>query len=238
MLAFVDGRTALLGTKSVIAAALDRSQETRISSLAEDNDLYASANELSADNDFWLVSNVSEEARKDPAFIFHKVSSFASGYRLENGIHYSIHLNADDESSAKATSKQLHAALSQVNAYFPGALPTRPGLGLNEILANMKVSLDESDVHAWSDFGRTAIPKAPQQIAQLKLVDARPVVDANVPIIADERTMKMIRTAPVTGYMPPLPTMPNVPPPPVKRVVRIEGLEDGIREIPYTQSRK
>ena len=112
ILAFVDARTALLGTKPVITAALDRAQQVRTGPLAEENELYASAADLAVQNDFWLVSNVSEEARNNPAFIFHNVSAFASGYRLDKGISYSIHLNADDETSAKVTAGKLEAALS------------------------------------------------------------------------------------------------------------------------------
>ena len=227
-LAYVDARTALLGTKAVITAALDRALEPRTGPMAEENELYATASDISQDNDFWLVSNVSAEARKDPAFVFHKVSGFASGYKLDNGINYSIHINTDDQQSAQLTAKKLDAALAQVNAYFPGALPTRPGVGVKELIANMKVSFDDSDIHAWSHVGTSAFATKPHTMAQLTLLEA-----AATKVINTETIMRAIRSDAAALSLPALPSMPNVAPPPVKRVVRIEGLEDGIREIPY-----
>lgn len=171
------------------------------------------------------------------------LNAYAAGYKLADGIQLSMHINATTEEKVKEASKRLGAILTQMNVYFPGLLPVKPGLSASVFLNNMKMAAEESDLHAWSQVTSTQLSalkkkdvavvagvKAPPAIVIEKpaIQQARPRIESN-----PESNTIAAASSPVSLTTPFIVAPIATPPPVKKKIVRIEGLDDGLREIPY-----
>lgn len=242
-IACVDPTVALVGTKTVISEALDRGEQPRNGPLSEKNELFGTAMDMSGLNDLYVVTNVSDTNREDSKNPMSSLNAYAAGYNLADGVQLSMHINATTEEKAREASKRLGAILNQMNVHFPGILPVKPGLATSVFLSNMKMATEESDLHAWSQVNSAqllALRKKDNSI--VAGVKAPPALDLEKPAMQQPRPRKESKPQSKTlaatstpGFLAtPFVVAPISTPPPIKRkIVRIEGLDDGLREIPY-----
>ena len=227
LLAFIDPATALIGTKQVISEALDRGNTPRRGPFSEKNELFGTAADMATLNDFWLVSNVDESSKNDVKGLFHGMNAFGVGFKIADGVQLSLHMNVTNEQLAKESLKHLGPILTQMDKHFPGVLPVKPGLGIAELLAPMVATVEDADVHAWSHVNSAQLASIRKKPTTLLASTSRASEVAPPPAISNPR--------PTPVPMAFATNSPIAPPPPVKKakVVRIEGLEDGVRLIPY-----
>ena len=232
LLAYIDPSTALIGTKQVISEALDRGNTPRRGPLSEKNDLFGTASAMAGLNDFWVVSNVDESSKNDAKGLYHGMNAYGAGFKLADGVQLSLHMNVTSEQLAKESLNRLGPILTQMDKHFPGVLPVKPGLGIAELLAPMVATVEDADVHAWSHVTSAQLAlirkkQAPLLASTSKPAGLKPSEIAPPPSISNPRPNVPMAVVATTSSI--------APPPPVKRtkVVRIEGLEDGVRLIPY-----
>lgn len=244
LIAWVDPTVTLVGTKAVIAEALERGEQPRNGPLSEKNELFGTAMDMSGLNDLYVVTNVSDANRDDPKNPMFGLNAYAAGYKLADGIQLSMHINAATEEKVKEASKRLGAILTQMNVHFPGLLPVKPGLSASVFLNNMKMAAEESDLHAWSQVTSTQLSALRKKdVAVVAGVKAPAAIMVEKPAIQQAHPRKASNpesntiaatSSPVSLLTTPFIVVPIATPPPVKKkIVRIEGLDDGLREIPY-----
>ena len=238
LIAYVDPTVALVGTKAVITEALERGEQQRNGPLSEKNELFGTAMDMSNLNDLYVVTNVSDANRNDSKSPLFGLNAYAAGYKLADGIQLSMHINATTEEKVKETSKRLGAILNQMNVYFPGLLPVKPGLAAQVFLGNMKMAMEESDLHAWSQVTSAQLLALRKKdlaiVAAAKPAAARIALEKSLIQLEKPPKEAMPEIKAIIAASAPM-TPPILTPPPVRKqkIVRIEGLDDGLREIPY-----
>ncbi len=226
LIAYIDPVTALLGTKTIIGDALDRGATPRRGPLSEKNELFSTAADMAALNDFWVVSNVSQENGNDAKSPLRGMNAYATGFKLEDGVQLSLHLNMATEQLAEDSLTRLPSILFQIDEYFPGVIPAKKGLDLKHLIGSMKATIEEADLHAWSH-----IPSAQLAILQKKQTVLSAENRPPATPIASPRSESKSLVPSAMLVLAPFPGKPEAPKKP--KVVRIEGLEDGPRIIPY-----
>ncbi len=239
LIAYVDSTVSLVGTKTIISEALERGEQTRNGPLSEKNELFGTAMDMSTLNDLYVVTNVSDATRDDANSPLSGLNAYAAGYKVADGVQLSLHINATTEDKVKGASKRLSAILTQMNVHFPGLLPVKPGLGPSVFLSNMKMAIEESDLHAWSQVTATQLSALRKKdVALVATVKPFSASAPEKPVIQQGKLRKdprpEIKTIATLSTQASPVVAPIVATPPIKKkIVRIEGLEDGLREIPY-----
>ena len=236
------GTTVLIGTRPAIQAAAERSK-AQVESLASVNPLFARARDLGAKYPVWVscetvplgfgpkaLDRFSEDA--DGGDIGY-MDGFDIGVQVGKTADLKMWIWTTSEATADAVLKQLQGAVGGQEKFI-----------LSSWLSQLQGSIEESTLVLGSPMaaGTVAERVGPILAAFALPVDVKAaiVVSATDPQLAVR--IKVESNVPMTGMaamsqaasalVPAV--MPAPPPPPKKLFVRIEGMDDGVKDIPYT----
>jgi hypothetical protein len=214
-MAFVlfDGETILLGDAPSIFAALERNQLGPAAQPAPTpGSMLARAAEMEAGYDFWVIMDATELMSNDSVAALFRGGEWASEAQgFEAGINLRAGLAADItlHFSSDATAKRMTTELTRVMNL--AAKDKSTGAELQDIARKLKFNVDGSATKISLRLTQQEIEKTAQAFAASH--KASPQAAASV--------------ANSGAVLTPLPT------PAKPGVIRIEGLDDGPREIPF-----
>ncbi|MBV6433501.1 MAG: hypothetical protein IANPNBLG_03679 [Bryobacteraceae bacterium] len=219
--ALLDGQTILFGDGSSVKAAIDRWQ--RADSLSERNPLFFRAVTLSTTQEIWAL--VDQPAESLSSLGMAESDLAAQVEHLELGVSTTDTLNA---------SLVVQAATAEAAAALGSGLPALLQLAalnysqqpaLTQVARRVKVATDKTTVKMAFTIDNKLLD---QSLNELRAAAAPPLVTETAPMNAPRQA----RMAAVPGT----PAALDVPDPSsqsVRKVVRIVGMEDGVKEIPY-----
>jgi hypothetical protein len=226
------GTTVLIGTRPGIQAAAERAR-AHVESLASVNPLFARARELAPRYAVW-VSCDTVPGGVGPKSLDSLVDGGESGQ--VNGFDLAVDLaaapalnvwfRADSEAAAELALGHLQAGVTAKESFL-----------LAPWLPVLKGTLEENTLALGAPLAPGAVAgRVGALLAAFALpLDARPAPAAPAsPAVAVrakvDASVPMTGVSPVTG---PTAAPAQPPAPPKKLVVRIEGLDDGPKEVPY-----
>jgi hypothetical protein len=211
-LVLVNPQTILVGDSPSIFDSLERN--TFPPAAPDPNSMLARAAEMDANYDVWVFGNGLNKLageRIQSVFGNQDLSTeergFEAGVSLRSGFAADMTLRFETEAAAKKLIAEIDKKLKEV------AKDKASEAALSEIEKKLKISAEGSDVRISLHLTPQELEKNAQMLAEMQkqagataLVDVRPTGRATAP-----------------------------PPQPEKREIRIEGLDDGPRVIPYQQ---
>jgi len=232
------GTTVLIGTRPAIQAAAERSK-AQVESLASVNPLFARARDLGAKYPVWVscetvplgfgpktLDRFSEEA--DGGDLGY-MDGFDVGVQVGKTADLNMWIWTTSEATADAVLKQLQGAVGGKEKFV-----------LASWLPQMQGSIEESTLVLGAPM---AAGTAAERIGPMLAAFALPVdLKAPTPASAVDPGLavriKVESNVPMTGMaemnQAATALVPAAsPPPPKKMFVRIEGMDDGMKEIPY-----
>lgn len=205
-----DAETILYGDAPSVFAALDRNQ---FGPPAQANgSMLARASAMETNYEFWAIMDVTEIMSTDQVAALFQGGEWASeALGFEAGVNLRTGLAADItvRFSSEATAKRVTAQLTRfVNL---AAKDKTSGAPVQDLARRLKFNLDGSATKISLRLSQQELEKSTQAFAAGYKASAR--VAANPP----------------PGLIP-------IPAPAKPAVIRIEGLDDGLREIPFPDS--
>jgi len=213
-IAFVllDAQTILVGDSRSIFGSLERNT---FPTAPDANTIPARATELDANYEFWAIISASSPMTNDRLMGFFtggdlgtEARGFELGVSLKNGLIADNAVMFQSESAAKTMATELSKLL--------------------------KIAIKEKmGEPAMVDFGKKLKISAEGAAVKIRLHLTAQELEKNAQIFAASHQQP---AAPLAGVRP---VVTPIPPPekPEKKVIRIEGLDEGPREIPYKPER-
>ncbi len=208
----VNAQTILLGDSRSIFAALERNNFPQ--SAPDPTSLTARAAEMDANYDVWVFGNGLNKLagdRMSTMFGNEDLSAeergFEAGASLRNGFAADMTIRFETEVAAKKLILEIEKKLKTAATDQAGEA------ALAELEKKLKITAEGSDV-------KVSLHLTPQEL------------EKNASMLAEMRKAT-VAAAPVDVRPAIRPVY--TPPPPEKREIRIEGLDDGPRVIPYQQ---
>ena len=230
--ALLDAQTILIGDSRSIFAALDRSVFPRTAPPA--GSLAARASDMDANYDAWAIVDAPDILGGDRLAALLRgadtdagARGFEFGLSLRSGLAADVSLMFGSESTAKAMSNELSRMLK---------LAIKDKLGEPALLDLEK----RIKFNAQGSVARLTLRLTPQELeknAQIFTASRKPKPETN----------GLAQVRPVVKTDQPATALPSIKPDaataakidpakPEKKVIRIEGLDDGPREIPYNEN--
>ncbi len=213
-MAFVvlDAQTIVIGDARSVFQGLDQNRAS-----SDASPIAARATELDSTYDVWaMIQGTGAMAGNRLTEMFSggalgaEPQSFEAGVSVRNGLVADIHLVLPTEAAAK----NMAAELSRL---FKAVVKDKAGEpAILELEKKLKIGSDGA-------IAKISLHLTPQEL------------EKNARVFAASH--KAAAPAPVAGIRPVLSPIPAPPPKPEKSVIRIEGLDEGIREIPYKPER-
>lgn len=221
-MALVDSRTILLGDSESVMAAIDYH-------LAADpgmasNPLFLRAVELAAGNDLWIVAHASpsdfSKATTDQAPFLKDVERIEAGLSFQDGLGLQLNLGTASEDSAQT----LAGGLQFMLAMLLSGQQNQPGMP--NFSEKLRVSTDGSMVRLAFSLDQSELEQAFNQVESSVAsslggagdVEVRAAVRGDGEWNMGSQPHEMAVSPPVV---------------PENQVIRIYGLENGPREIPF-----
>lgn len=207
----LDAQTVLIGDVRSVFACLERNAFPQPAPAP--NSIVARAAEMEANYDVWLLADGLESlasGKLTDMFGDDQISSEARGFQagisLRAGLTAEVALQFETEEAAQKLATELTKFL--------------------------KLSIkDRTGEPAFAELGKKLNIVAEGAVAKINLHLTQQELDKNAKLMGAPR--KMQGTVAVRGIVSSTPTEPPpAPPRPERQVIRIEGLDDGIREIP------
>ena len=213
-----DGETILFGDATSIFAALDRNQFGPPP--ANSSSMLARAAQMEAAYDLWVITDATEILENDSvAALFRggewatQALGFEAGVNLRAGLAADITVRFSSDAKAKRMTGELTRVMNLV------AKDKNTGAAVQDIARKLKFTADGSAT-------RISLHLAEQEVEK----SAQAFMESH----RDSGQMAA-QPGPNAG---PEPVLTPVPIPAKHSVIRIEGLDDGPREIPYPDPRK
>jgi hypothetical protein len=225
-LALVNPATILLGDSDSVTAAIDH-QLAADPAVASDP-LFRRATELAATNDLWIVASASpadfSSKGIQPAPFLNDIESIEAGLSLQQGLGLQLNLGADSEESAR----NMAAGLQMMLGMFMASQGNRPGMP--DLGEKLRVSADGSLVKVALSLDESELE---QGFTQLKasMMSPKGVESGDVDVRAAVRGSGEWSWA--SSQTRPAQVQPASPQ--EKKVIRIYGLEEGAREVPFPE---
>lgn len=236
------GTTVLIGTRPAIQAAAERSK-AQVESLASVNPLFARARDLSGEYPVWVSCDSVPQGFGPKSFDQFAANDQPDAGQLEGfdvgvavakspGVHMWVWTT--NEATSVEALKRLQASAGSKERFV-----------LSSWLADLKGGLDGNAMVMAAPLvtGKVASRVGPLLAAFALPVDVKPEeartepalairakVESNVPMTG---VAKFVAAAAPAAVAPPV-AVPPRPEPPKKLFVRIEGLDEGMKDIPYT----
>ncbi len=221
-IAILDEHTILLGDEKSIYRAIDR----KTTGVKAQGPLLARARELASSNEIWIVARDSSGALQKgtgPAAMFaSEVEGLDLGLAVRDGFNMDISLATKTEAGAEALA-QLFATQMQsaVNAKLDGQKAqdfwSKVKMGADGKRIQVQIAMTKEELR--ENIRLAQEQRAPQ-------TSGKPSVAAWVMPGNGSAALTVGGPKPVTKAQPPAPAKPPAP-----RVVKIYGLDDGVREI-------
>lgn len=223
-----DGTTLLIGNRPAIQAAAERAKTNRLESLAQGNRLFERAQELSPSFPVW-VSCDTVPAGFAPKAVDALLDSDEENSAVD-GMDLGIRAGATADVNLWIWANTEEVA-DQVLGHLTASVGSKDSFVLAPWLKELKGQIEGSTLALGAPVPAADIA---QRVAPLLTAFALPVsVQAAAPMPAPAVRAKVEANVPVTGLPAEAPKSAAPPPPPKKLVVRIAGLDDGDKEIPY-----
>lgn len=226
------GTTVLIGTRQAIQAAAERSKAS-VESLASVNPLFARARDLGPKYPVWITCETMPQGF-GPKSLDHfveggdgpdagQLDGFDIGIQVGKTADLNMWLWTTSEATADLVLKQLQGGVGAQERFV-----------LSSWLPQLKGSIEESTLVLGAPIAAGAVA---ERIGPILVAFALPV-DVKAPDPRPSMRIKVEANVPMTGMAAmnqPVPAAAPVPPaPPKKLFVRIEGMDDGVKDIPYT----
>lgn len=218
----VDATTFLFGDAKSIFAALDRAQFP--SSSPPEGTLLARAAEMEANYDIWVISDVSEIMSNDQvagmlpagAEWASDAQNFEAGINLHSGVAADFLVRFASEASAKRVMAELMRVMNL-------AAKDKNAGQMQTLAKHLKFSQEGPAFRASLKLTQQELDKSMQAFEAGRKAGAQ----------LRGTTASVATPAPI-----PMPVRPQAAPaePPKPAVIRIEGLDDGPREVPINPS--
>lgn len=212
-MALVSPQTVLLGDSDSVRAALDH--YFAADSGQASNPLYERASELAGKNDLWIIAKASpsdfSNKGSEQAPFLNDVESIEAGVSLQTGFGLELNLGTKSDESAQTMASGFQFMLGMM---MNGQKET----GMTDLTKKLYISTDGPLVHIVFSLDQQEVQAALEKMGPAMLAHAG----------GPSGKEAEVRAA-MNGHSQPLPE----PPPPEKRVIRIYGLDEGVREIPF-----
>lgn len=222
-LALVSPQTLVIGDLGSVKAALDHQAAADPSQAS--NPLFLRASKLAATNDIWLVADAppaafSSSKTKRPSML-NDITGVDLGISLRSGLGLQLNL---DTKSAKSAAK-LATGLEVMTGMMLASLKSKPGAP--ELADKLKVSTEESTVNIALRMDQRELDQTLRQFGNSIASGFGRAAAGDVKVRARAGGAGQWSW----GSM----EQPPAPKPPRKQVIRIYGLDEGVREIPFSQ---
>jgi hypothetical protein len=209
--ALIDATTILVGDRKTVIAALERGG-TQASQPPEADSVMGRAREMADRHHVWIVSTLRLDqfaGNRAPQLPFAAdIEAVEAGLSFREGARVDLRLVTKSEESAKSIATGLQMLV-------PLALQQQPAMA--ELAKKIEVAVGETEVRLALAIDAKDLE---QSFGQLQASFTPPGSHSQLP-------------APTAVDTPRAPVQVQPPPPPRKRVIRIEGLDEGPREIPF-----
>lgn len=224
-----DQTTLLIGNRPAIQAAAERARTNRLESLAQGNRLFDRAQELSPTFPVWVSCDTvpagfapkAVDALLDNDEENSAVDGMDLGIRAGATADVNLWIWANSEDAADKILGHLTASVGSKDSFV-----------LSPWLQELKGQIEGSTLALGAPVPPADIAR---RVAPMLAAFALPLsVQAVAPMPAPAIRAKVEANVPATGLPVVEAAKPAEPPPPPKKLfVRIEGLDDGAKEIPY-----
>jgi hypothetical protein len=237
IVALIDSQTILIGEKPVVTAAIDKAR-TMAGPLSSFNRLFERATLAAGQHDLWMTSSVSPaelySGTGPEAAFLNDVIGADLAIDLHDGLRLAFRLAAKSVESAQGiagTMKMMFSlAVSQA-----GTQDAQANADMRQILRTLDIRTESSDVKISMKLDRAGLEKTIQQATAAAAKPKAPI-DLGGFKPSQQASIRQVVPVDVAALARPVAVQPQAPPPPPKKqVIRIEGLDGGIREIPYGQ---
>lgn len=221
-----DGTTLLIGTRPAIQAAAERAKTSRLESLAQANRLFGRAQELSPAFPIWVSCDTIPGGFAPRAIdaLLDGDDDTAAIDGMDLGIRTGV--TADVNLWIWANTEEI---AEKVLGHLTESVVSKESFVLAPWLKELKGQIEGSTLALGAPVPPADIA---HRVAPLLAAFALPIsVQATAP--APAIRSKVGANVPVTGLPAEAAKAAEPPPPPKKLFVRIEGLDDGAKEIPY-----
>ena len=246
VVAMVDSQTILIGEKPVVTAAIDRAK-TMSGALSSFNRLFARASLSAGQHDLWMISSVG------PSEIYSGAGPQAAmltgllgadlGVDFYDGLRLGFRLATKSVESAEGIAGAIRTmfALAATQSNTPESLVDGE---MRELLSSMDIRTESSDVKISLKMDNARLQRTIQQ-ARMATTKPKPPIDlggfqpppSQIRQASRQTSMRLFVPVDVSALAHPAPIQEWAPPPTLKKmVIRIEGLDEGTREIPYLQT--
>ena len=225
------GTTVLIGTRPAIQAAAERSK-AHVESLASVNPLFARARDLAGEYPIWVSCESVPQGFGPKSFEQFAENDQPDGGQLEGfdvgvavaktpGVHMWV-WTTNEATSGEALKRLQASAGSKERFVLSSWLPElKGGLDGNAMVMAAPLVTGKMALRVGPLLAAFALPVdvKPEELSAGPALAVRAKVDANVPM---------------TGVAKVIPAAAPRLEPPKKLFVRIEGLDEGMKDIPYT----
>ena len=235
VVAMIDPQTILIGEKPVVTAAIDRAR-TMTGSLSSFNRLFARASLSAGQHDLWMISSVGPSeiysAAGPQAALLSELLGADLGVDLHDGVRLGIRMATKSVESAQ----NIAGAIRTMIALAPtqaGSADSKINAEMRELLSTMDIRNESSDVKISMKLENARLDQTIHQ-AMAAATKPKPPIDlggfqplsAQIRLEPPQASIRQVVPVDVSALVHP-------PSPPKKQVIRIEGLDEGTREIPY-----
>jgi hypothetical protein len=218
--AVIDAQTILVSDREGLIAAIERGSVTPKEPPAADSMLMRSR-EMADRHDLWIVATgplteiTGDKTSKMP--FVGDIDGVLAGLSIRDSVLLDLMLSTVSEESAKSIATGLQMLVPYAAKQQPALaeLAQKIQVGVEAKTVRMALTIDAKDMER--SLGQFVASMGPGG-KPFDLGGTRAVIRSNIPV-----DMKPSDTRPVI----------DIPEPPRKRVIRIEGLDDGPREIAY-----
>ena len=229
IVALIDSQTILIGEKSVVVAAIDKAR-TVSGPLSAFNRLFARASVSAGQHDLWMIASVSPSefyTVQGPQTPFlSDILSADMAVDFHDGLGLGFRLATKSVQSAQGMAGMMKMMFTMA-ASQPG---TMADPDMQDLLRTVDIRDEASDVKISMKVDQARLEKSIRQ-AIATATKPKPPIDLGGFKLEPAQPASTRLFVPVDVSALPHAT----PPPPKKQVIRIEGLDEGIREIPYGQ---
>lgn len=223
------GTTVLIGTRPAIQAAGERGR-LQLDSMASINDLFARAHEMAAQYPIWIACEAAPRGFGPSGLDQMELDGFDVAVQTANGGAVNLWFWTEGEKAAGDVLRRLQAATLAREPFLLSAWLPEMGSGIEEGTLVLRTTTP----------GAASAARVGALLAAFALpVDVKaPAPASSGPALGEVRA-KVAATVPVTGLttVQGASTMPVAAPAqaaPQRLFVRIEGLDEGVKDIPYT----
>ncbi len=214
--AVLDAHNLLVGDTKSVRAAIDRGN----TAVPRESPLWRRAAELSSTYSIWFASSSLQAMQPAQSPLLAEVRSIDGGIALQRGFEMVFDLVASSDEAAQTLAGALETALHAGVSGSPVSQLFRPAT-IQTIGSSVRLSasIDVAQMETSLKSMLAAGPSGRRGLMDWIVSGSQPVQMAAAPAAPPVRPVRLEPKA--------------TAPPPQKKVIRIIGLEDGTREIPF-----